>query len=71
MAKKELSINDRLVGVRAGMNGIARRVNARLDSLTKLEDQLNQNATVLAIFRTCIEDIRREMGELVSKPEEE
>jgi hypothetical protein len=67
MARKEQTLSDKLISVRAGIVGARRRIRESLDKLSALEEHIlpDENAelrtAVLAIFRLQILSIRQEV----------
>ncbi len=73
--RKELTINDRLLGVSAGLNGVARRVLDDTKRLEAMQEHLKQvdpelDAAVRSMFLTCLRSIQMEMSYLKTTEDE-
>lgn len=64
-----LTLNERLMGVRAGLHGAGRRIKDDLDRLEEIEKELKiTDPALLTMYRLCIRSIRSEADELIDLP---
>ncbi len=73
--RKELTLNDKLLGISAGLNGAHRRILEDTKRLEGMQEHLkhgNQelDAAVIAMFLTCIRSIQMEVNYLKTSEEE-